>query len=404
MSEQKPTIHRSDEVAAQYAELILASGFRAINDRAAEMADNDGEKYREWRENMDEHLGGLAASIVDKRNMGIEIWERQRLVALALLQGKSLGPFADYAYKLTVEHRPVEVEPTGDEKPLLLPGEPEVVTTNNRVQYLSNDIEEPIEFLDEALQVVLSRRRRGDRFEGPENYATALKFFTDKTFDHPIDSAADEKVAKELINDALGNFLRVSKRDKPNVIEMTNILSSIKNLPPDMVDKKHTKLLLVHILETMDDFSQRGLNVVMGALSKLDMTECGEPGAMTVDLTLRRGAKWDRSRDMLSALRAVANLPKTSAGERAFTTLLDVRNSLELSADLENLRQINRMLRYIVDNVTDNENDSLRAKKVAEVVAHRAVKIHKDMAKTDKTDTERARRVVASILRDANAI
>lgn len=404
MSEQKPTELRSHNIAGQYAELVLSPGFRKINDRAAEMADNDGDTYRQWRENMDEHLGGLAASIVDKEDLEGEVWQHQRQVALSLLEDKQLGPFADYSFSLTVGGRAAEVEPSSIEYPVLPPGEPEIVATNTRVRSLAENTEEPMEFLRSALGYIKHRRQKGNDYEGPENYATALKFFTDKTFDHPVMDQSSMDAARKLVTEGIGNFLRISERDEPNLIEITNILSTIKNLPPDMLDKRLSAGVLTHVLKLMDDFSQRGLNVLIGALGKIDSEQCAEPAAMVLDLALRKGSKMDRSGDMLSALRAVANLPKTTASERTFTTLLDVRNALELSSDLESLREVNKLLRQIVDNVTESKADSLRAKQLAEAVARRAVDLYKNVVQASAGDTELARKSVASIISDAKAI
>jgi len=404
--EQKQKDSRSDKISAQYAELLLSPGFRQTSSEATDAAHEDGELYAAWRQNMDEHLGGLATTLVDNKDLAKGLWAQQRQVALGLLEGKPLGPFADYVYKLKVGGRGAEVSPSDGDASHLPPGEFEAVETNNRIRALSKNIEEPLEFLRESLDYTRGRRQKlGNRAEGPENYATALKYFTDKTFDYPLIEQSDRASAKKLVGETIGNFLRIGERDEPNIIEITNLMSSIKNLPPHTVDKRFSAGILKHVLQGMEDFSQEGVNLFIQTLSKLDTEECSEAAAMSLDLALRKGAKFERSGDMLAALRAIDALDaKTNASERAFTTLLDVRSALEVSSSLDDLRETNKLLHSIVRNKTESPADTLRAKAIAEYVAHRAVDLYKNNARVSSRDPEPARQAVASIIRDAKAI
>lgn len=370
------------------------------------MANEDGELYAAWRQNVDEHLGGLAATLVDQKNLEKGLWDQQRQVALGILEGKPLGPFADFAYKLKVGKRSAEVQPADNDISHLPPGEFETVETNNRIRALSKSIEEPLGFLRESLDYTRQRRQKlGNRAEGPENYATTLKYFTDKTFDYPLVEQADRASARKLVSETIGNFLRVSERDEPNIIEITNLLSSIKNLPPRTVDKRFSAGILKHALVSMEDFTKEGVSLFIQAIPKLDTEGCAEVAAMSIDLVLRKGAKFERSGDMLAALRAIDGLEtKTTASGRAFAMLLDVRNALELSSNLEDLREMNKLLHRIVRDKTANPEDTLRAKRVAEYIATRAVTIYKDNVRTSTSDPERARQAVDSIIRDAKAI
>ena len=391
---------------AHYAELILSPAFRQTSAEATEVANEDGELYAAWRQNIDEHLGGLAATLTDQKDLEKGLWDQQRHVALGILEGKPLGPFADFVYKLKVGKRSAEVQPSDGDASHLPAGEFEAVETNNRIRALSKNIDEPLEFLRESLDYTRQRRQKlGNRAEGPENYATALKYFTDKTFSFPLVEQTDRASARKLVGETIGNFLRISEHDKPNIIEITNLLSSIKNLPPRTVDKRFSAGVLKHALIGMEDFSQEGVNLFIQAISKLDTEECSEVAAMSIDLALRKGAKFERSGDMLAALKAIVSLEtKTTASERAFTTLLDVRNALELSSNLEDLREINKLLHHIVRDKTESKTDTMRAKAVAEYVATRAVDLYKNNALTSASDPERARQAVASIIRDARAI
>jgi len=406
VTERKQKVSRPDKIGAHYAELILSPAFRQTSSEAAEVANEDGELYAAWRQNVDEHLGGLAATLVDQKNLEKGLWDQQRQVALGILEGKPLGPFADFAYKLKVGKRSAEVQPADNDISHLPPGEFETVETNNRIRALSKSIEEPLGFLRESLDYTRQRRQKlGNRAEGPENYATTLKYFTDKTFDYPLVEQADRASARKLVSETIGNFLRVSERDEPNIIEITNLLSSIKNLPPRTVDKRFSAGILKHALVSMEDFTKEGVSLFIQAIPKLDTEGCAEVAAMSIDLVLRKGAKFERSGDMLAALRAIDGLEtKTTASGRAFAMLLDVRNALELSSNLEDLREMNKLLHRIVRDKTANPEDTLRAKRVAEYIATRAVTIYKDNVRTSTSDPERARQAVDSIIRDAKAI
>ena len=273
---------------------------------------------------------------------------------------------------------------------------------------MAKDIDEPLDYLMESLDYTRQRKQQGgSKFEGPENYATMLKLFSDKTFDYPLIGQSDRAQARKYIGTGLGNFLRVSENDPANIVEVTNILAAIKNLPSGLVDKRFTGGVLKETLIMLDEFSQRGLNVLLGAMSKLDVGEFAEPAAMTVDLALRSGAQFERSSDMLVSLRAVANLPHTKASERAFTTLLDVRSSLEVAADIDSLHETNKLLAKIVRGVTESREDTLRAKGVAEYAARRAMDLYSHMAKsraTNSTELERAREMVTGTVQYARNI
>lgn len=403
MTEKQKRSDRNNARAAQYAEIILSGTFREVRDVAVGVAGEDDEAYATWRRNIDPHLGRMAAILSGTTNREQQIWDLQREVALDLLDGNALGPFADMPFRLKVGGQAVTIEPQTDE--VALPsGQLDVVATNNKISGLSRDISDPLEYFQEATVYLKSRRSKGGNvFEGPENYATMLKYFTDKTLETPLVDSKDKATAKRLVSEAMGGFLRISEKDTPNIIEITNILSSIKNLPTGVIEKRYTAGILKHTLGAMDEFSQRGINLLIATIPKLDVEECNEVAGMVVDLALRKGAKFERSGDMLSALRAVAHLSHSSASDRAFTTLLDTRNALEVSSDIFALQETNKLLRRIVEYTTESSEDTKRAKETAEYCARRAIMLYKDIAKSS-TSHDDLREAVERAIRDAREI
>ena len=361
----------------QVADLMREPRFDAIRNYTFEKADGDGELYSVWRQNTDKHLGRLAQVISHGKNFEQQMWDVQRDIALSTLDGESIGPFSRYFYHASVDGKPIEGRPGNDVTSADLPeGDYDVIATNNRIVALSRSEEDPLSFLEGSLEYAADRRRKGgSRFEGPENYATALKHFTDKTREIPLEGLDGMERAHKLVTNAVGNFLRVSERDEPNVVELMNVLVSVRNLPNGLVEKRFSAGILRHVLEGIDDFGDNGANIILGAMAKLDLGDCPEAAAMTADLVLRKGMQMHRSGDMLTALRAVSRLPKSVNSEHAVTTLFDVRNALEVASDIPSMVQMNKMLLTIVTEVTDNPNDTKRAKSTAEFIARRASEI-----------------------------
>jgi hypothetical protein len=142
-------------------------------------------------------------------------------------------------------------------------------------------------------------------------------------------------------------------------------------------------------------------------MSKMDFEDCPEAAAMTVDLVLRKGVQMHRSGDMLTALKAVSRLPKSDNSEHAVTTLFDVRNALEFASDIPSMVQMNKLLLTVVNDVTDNLNDTNRAKTTAEYIARRASEMLASEARSRRlnpAELERMKKQVASITETAKRI
>jgi hypothetical protein len=394
--------------AAHESDIYVSPKFRETKNLAFEESDGDGEVYSTWRSNTQEHIGALAANLLRNKNPDELFWESQRQIALSETDGKPVGPFADYFFAYKQNGRFAEVEPSDTQDWHLPAGELDIVRTNSGIVRLRDENDDPIEFLANTIDYMRTRRAKGgSKFEGPENYATALKFFVDKLAEQPLESQKDKLASKKMANEMIGNFLRISDKDEPNVVEITNILASIKHLPDGTINTRYTPQLLHHVLTTMPDFSQKTITVLMGALNKLDISECGNAAAMTTDLAIRKGARFERSGDMLSVLRVVAKLPLSPASERAFTSFLDVRNALEISSDIPSLAETNKLLLKIVQSSTENIEDTKRAKFMAEFVARKAVTLYKSLEVNPSLpidELEKNHRIVSGIIQTAKQI
>lgn len=390
MSESKQTFPaptKDDVTAAHVAEILLRPSFRSARNKAFEDAEGDGELYLTWRDNADRHIASLASALTLGKGTPSQIlWEQQRLVAQSSANGEPIGPFGDFFFGLTHNGRSVEVNPSDGDISHLPPGEYDVVATNNAIMAIARQEEDAFIFFDDALSYLKKRRQQGgSKFEGPENYATTLKLFTDKSIGADF-TPKDKKETHALVGECMSRFLTTSERDTPNVVEMTNILSAVKHLPQGSFDKRFSEGILKHTLTTLDDFSQKGLNLLISAVAKLDVSECGEVAAMTVDLALRKGQRSERTGDMLAALRATANLPHSSASERAFRSLLDTRSSLEMASGLDDLETTIKLLKHIISETSESPEDTLRVKGIANFIARKAVETYKQ-SQTSATAT-----------------
>ncbi len=397
----KQTPEKDSKIAGQVAEMLCSSGFRQASNDAFNEADNAHEAYGVRRENIERHLGESAAKLMRLKGNDVDtvFWEQQRQIALDEINDTPTGRFADYFFDARLNGRRAEVRPSKGDVSHLPPGERDIVATNSRIVSASRDIEDPLEFLGEVQAIIRDRRAKGGRkFEGPENYATGLKLFTDKVIRHESPLNTDEKTeVRQVVTTMMDGFVRVAERDEPNIVEVTNILSAVRHLPEGTFDARFSKSIIKYTLETLDDFSDDGLKLFIGALSKLDTAECAVPAAMALDLALRKGSKFERSGDMLSVLRAVASLAYSREGERAFGSLLDVRTNLEIASDLRSLDETNKLLYKIVKESTKNPDDSIQARYIAGYVAKKAVEIYKQLPLSEMTPQDQSAYHIATL-------
>lgn len=381
MGKKAPKINteptKNDKIAAQAAEMMLSPGMRKLADRAFTALEDSPEIYVQQRKNRDRHIGAMAATLVNsgEKNLSENVWKSQRDIVAASLDGEGMGVFSEAFFDgIRPKGLPAESQP-GDEDISHLPaGEYDVMQTNSRIVALSKEEPDPVLFIEDALAIIKSRKQQGGKtFEGPENYATTLKYFADKTHDIPLgESQKEKRENKALVSAVLSGFENVAQRDEPNIVEITNILSAVKTLPKGIVEPRFTPMILKHTVNMLDEFSARGINVLIGALGKLDVNEYPEEAAMTLDLAFRKGGGQERSRELLTALRALTNLPHSRASERAVESLLNTRHQLELASNLDELEEINRSLLKIVEDVTENRVDTQAIKGIAETVSREA--------------------------------
>lgn len=332
-------------------------------------------------------------------------WEMRRLASLKQMTGVALGSFGTYFTQLESS-----AESTGVGSGDLPPGESEVVFTNERVVSANRHYSEPLEYLDVAISQIDRRKSQGRYNIGPENYSTAVKFFADKyrALDNPPEEISLEDI-KPLVDDVMQGFVEISKLDEPNILEMTNIYSAVKTLPSGAVDEKFTQPLLMHSLKTLPDFSIKTVNVFLGALPKLDLSqpENGEAAAQLIDLALRKSKTFMNTYDFRVALRAIAVLPKSEASEQALRSFLEYRNDLEQSLDLDGAEEVNYRLLQITENVITSDDLNVQVKTLAEHVARTASDVSKryflDGGLT-KDQAEHVKKTFANIMTNYKAI
>lgn len=357
----------SAETDAQFAEIIISSDFRdAVNSAFAA----DPDHYQDQRSAAE---AILLESITTQPTIPEAMWEARRQSALTEAYGTDLGPFNDYIQNQGGTSAPAEL--TVDD---LDRGKPEIVRTNSRITGLHTVIDDPVNFINAALETIDSQKRRGPGHVGPENYATALKYFTDKWIDFPTDHI-DRDTVDDAVNRGIAGFLTVTKSDPPNFVEMTNVYYTIGLLPPETVGQNHTNGLLTNSLDQLPTFNRQTLGIILGALSKLDLSESGETSGDLVDLTFRKSGSFETTRDMRRGLRAVDNLPPSPATDRSFGTFLEIRNQLEQPLDIEGADEVTSRLLHIVSEVTESPELTDEARELAKSCAVRALQLARQL-------------------------
>jgi hypothetical protein len=342
--------------AASYAEIIISTEYRGALNAAFEQSPED---YAAQQSATDQIIAGAFHNRLANSNYA---WEIRRQASLAEIKGTDLGPFSD-----SIRSLGGEATPSTEELSSIEPGSAEVIRTNSKIVALNEFMDEPIDFMESALDTIDDRKRGGgtrSRNIGPENYTTSLKFFADKFQEFPS-SHLDKQLITNQVSRAMEGFVAITRRDAPNFIEMTNLYFAIRALPRGSFDPKFTQQILTHSLEHIPEYHESTLNVMLGALAKMDLKEYPTAAASLVDLALRKNKTFERTANMRQALRAVANLPATPAANDTFRTFLEVRNNLEDPLDIDGIDEINERLLYVVQRVIDDPHLSLQAKELA---------------------------------------
>jgi hypothetical protein len=309
-------------------------------------------------QNFSEHI----AQPTPERN-----WDLRRAAARAELAGVALGSFSEYFKSLNGETAVDSQEAT-----TLPAGDINAIRTNHQIVSVSNTTTDPIEFFGTALSIIDRQETRGRRYVGPENYSTALKFFSDKyvSLDTP-QTVWEASEMKELVTDCLDGFFDIAEYDAPNYLEMTNVYSAIRMLPAKTVEQRFTKPLLGYSLDMLDQYSRPIISTMFGAIAKLDLSEEGEAAAQLVDLGLRKSKHFEKTTEMRVALRAIEQLPPTSVSESAFTSFLEYRNKLESALDLDGADEVVFRLKNITTEVIKDPELQAQARLLGEEIARK---------------------------------
>lgn len=322
-------------------------------------------------------------------------WEAQRRVALATVLGSNAltTSFDKYFLELPALSRP------GTKTSLDLPaGEREAVRINSQLLHLRDVTADPFQFMESALDRIAVSTKMGGREKsapGPENYTTALKFFTDKLHIEKELSSHDKASIGGLVSQTLDGFFRTAERDMPNFVEMNNLYVSFLRLPAGAIDARFTKDIVKQSLNVLPEYSADTTRLMIASLSKLefqDSAEDGEAVARLVNLGLRKAGPFERTSDLRNALRIVSRLPKTLAADRSLIAILAQRQDVEKAATIEDAYEIVTRIRNIADNVVGS-NDIYQALKtnIAEPALESARKhFHTDRLRGNYTPDQEA--------------
>lgn len=383
------------ETSAAFAEVLVSPDFRAaVNVAFAENPDDYAE-HKDFAETL------IINSLYGNFSNSQRIWNVRHHAAMAVATGSELGAFNDY-----LQNQGGEAEPSRLEARDLGDGASEIVRTNGLILGLHKIYDEPIDFMEDALSAIEGRKKQVRGSVGPENYATALKFFTDKYQEFPS-SHLDKTVIKSQIDEAMTGFLQITKRDKPNFVEMTNLYVAIRTLPRGTFDGMFSNDILLHSLEQLPTYNARTVQIMIAALGKLDLSVTGETGATLIDLGLRKSKGLEKTANMHQTARAIAALPTSRAADRTFDTFLKTRNNLEYPQDLEGLDALNFSLAQIAQNVIQDPALFIDVKQLAETCAANAVRLYRQKESTGDVTTaelQRLKTTVRRIVSNFNAI
>jgi len=313
----------------------------------------------------------------------VRAWEAGRQAVSALLSRQALGAFEDYFLG------PNSIAEVPEAEPEILPtGEYDVIGLNNRIVRFGNTIEDPLEFFDTSLGII-ERQRRIDRNKiGPENYATTVKLFSDKyislerNIEEPTTDALplpDMTDIKEYVDEALDGFFKVSSRDAPNYVEMTNINAMIRTMPKGTIDPKFTRDILKYTADTMNQFTKRTTQVFLAALPKIDTSEYNTEAAAIVNMVLHSSGEFETTRDLRTTIRAIESLDKSTQTDAALRRFFELSEGFDQPLEFDGVDEVLDRLRHIVEDVTDDGELSLKTREFASKCMFRANHLTRQM-------------------------
>lgn len=362
---------------ARYAEVLVSPEYREAD---SAMFDENPNTYSEIR---DEAQELIITALSTTKSDEIAAWNMRREATRLELGGISLGAYGSYFHNLDARGNA-----SGKATYELDKGEQGEVKTNDQIIALKELHKEPIDFFEAALKTIEDRKQVAStgRTTGPANYATAMKFFTDKYLSFP-GYHLDQAFVKSSLNEAISGFLASAEQDRPNFIEMTNVFFTIRELPKGSVDAKFSKDIVDLSLALLPDFDNNdqgniALALLLGAFSKLDLSEptVGQAAAHTLDLTLRKGRSLETSREYRRAISAIANLPTVPAANLAFATFMEKRNNIEQSLGIYDFEHMTNEVLKIINNVIDDPKITMDAKIMSYEMAEKAQNIYTEAA------------------------
>lgn len=305
-------------------------------------------------------------------------WTAARLAVRDLLGGVALGTFKEYF--LGKDSIPALSEAQPDDLP---EGSYDAVSVNSRIVRYSSSIENPIEFIDTALGVIDRQKKSGIDKIGPENYATALKYFSDKY--NAIERSKDEAESdtldlpdvsemKPLVDEALTGLFAIAKRDTPNYLEMTNVYAAIRSLPRGVIDQKFVKDILIYTVDNLDQYDRSVNNVLLAALAKIDTSQYQLETAAIINLALHRIPQFERTNDLRVAVRAIDSLGKNAQSDAAFERFLELADGFSSPLEIEAVDEVMERFRTILNETVDSPELTAKAQSFAETCMIRANK------------------------------
>lgn len=354
MSNQQSASEVLPAQAAYFAEAMLSSEYRDASNTDFKLDPDASVDHRKAAQAVVAEVAALSRR--ERGTAGHAAWELSRLATLSEIEGQQFGGFEAFLHGHNAAAAPATTLP--EELPT---GEYLVKKTNEQVVALSDIFIEPIDFMDTALDMI---KHQSVNAVGPENYATAFKFFADKYMSFPS-AHLDRQFVEAAALEGLGGFLETAKYDRPNFIEMTNIFTAIKRLPPGIIAGDKAQELTHLSVELLPELTVETLKQLVGAYGKLGLEKAGSHAANLLDLVLRQGYPFEKTIDLQMALSAVANLPQSAAAQRAFNTLLTKNTNLEQSLTIDGAEAATLQLKKICDTITDQPELIQKAKAVA---------------------------------------
>lgn len=314
-------------------------------------------------------------------------WDARRRAALSSLTRTALhdSPLYGYFTRLHGYARASDLNKTD-----LGLGEQGPVLTNAAILRLNQQDMPALEFFDAALSTIREQNARRQDAVGPENYATAIKFFVDKKAEQDV--VFDEPalgVLRTLTARWVNGFAATAQKDAPNFVELNNIYSSISRLPRNAFPPEFTPLVIRHSLEALPTFDRKATVSLLNAVSRLDPDQAPQELAMLSDLTITMLGQFERTVELRVALRAIRNLKPGEPAHNALRAVYDNAARLEEPLDMDGLDEVSHSLRVIVDNAIDDPALTIQAQQMAESCARKAVAAYRLLAAEENLEPER---------------